>query len=59
MEVLKFARKSQLNVVGIYFNLQYECKNVELFQKSFQFAKQIFEYGKTIGYNFKLLHVGK
>jgi len=56
--LLKEAKDLNLNVVGVSFHVGSGCMSSASFVSAIRSAAQVFEQGKTLGFNFNLLDIG-
>lgn len=57
-ELLNMAKCLNLNVIGINFHVQSGYGEPECFFKAMAKARDIFDYGFSLGFNFKILDIG-
>uniref|UniRef100_A0A182QXB5 ornithine decarboxylase n=1 Tax=Anopheles farauti TaxID=69004 RepID=A0A182QXB5_9DIPT len=57
-ELLRYAATLRMNVIGISFHVGSDCAEHEVYYEAVKKAKTLFEYAKTIGYEFTLLDIG-
>nr|CAB3220013.1 ornithine decarboxylase [Phallusia mammillata] len=57
-QLIDIARNLNLNVVGISFHVGSGCQDVNAFVKALQNSRKLFDYAKTVGYDFNLLDIG-
>ncbi|XP_040170013.1 ornithine decarboxylase 1-like [Anopheles arabiensis] len=57
-ELLRYAATLRMNVIGISFHVGSDCDEHEVYYEAVKIAKGLFEYAKTIGYEFSLLDIG-
>lgn len=56
--LLEKAKKLDLNVIGVSFHVGSGCYEPQIFADSIERARQAFDIGKELGYEFHLLDVG-
>lgn len=47
-----------LNVVGVSFHVGSGCSNPPIFRQAIEYARHVFDYAASVGYNFNLLDIG-
>nr|XP_022912691.1 ornithine decarboxylase 1-like [Onthophagus taurus]XP_022912692.1 ornithine decarboxylase 1-like [Onthophagus taurus] len=57
-QLLKLARELGINVVGVSFHVGSGCKDPPVFRKAIAAARSVFDYAKTLDFNFNLLDIG-
>nr|XP_040235752.2 ornithine decarboxylase 1-like [Anopheles coluzzii] len=57
-ELLRYAATLRMNVIGISFHVGSDCDEHKVYYEAVKIAKGLFEYAKTIGYEFSLLDMG-
>jgi ornithine decarboxylase len=57
-ELLVLAQKLELDVIGVSFHVGSGCMDAKAFYYAIKRAKDVFDEGKEIGFNFKLLDIG-
>lgn len=57
-QIIKAARRMQLDVVGISFHVGSGCSDYPIYYKAIKIARDLFDYAATLGYDFKLLDIG-
>ncbi|KAJ8933450.1 hypothetical protein NQ314_014007 [Rhamnusium bicolor] len=57
-ELLRIARSLEINVVGVSFHVGSGCREPQVFSRAISAARDVFEYAKTLGYQFNLLDIG-
>lgn len=57
-ELLQYAAKLRMNVIGISFHVGSDCDEHEVYHEAVKVAKDLFDYAKGIGYTFTLLDIG-
>ncbi|GFT38677.1 ornithine decarboxylase [Nephila pilipes] len=58
MDVLSFAKDLSLNVIGISFHVGGLCKNPNSYAATIKTCGNIFQLGKKLGFDFKILDIG-
>jgi ornithine decarboxylase len=56
--LLRLARTLDIDVVGVSFHVGSGCREPLVFNRAIASAKDVFDYGITLGYNFELLDIG-
>ncbi|WVQ85552.1 hypothetical protein IAT38_007718 [Cryptococcus sp. DSM 104549] len=56
--LLRLARELGLNVIGVSFHVGSGCKDPMQFADAVWRARQVFDMGKEVGFDFKLLDIG-
>lgn len=56
--LLEVARELGLNVVGVSFHVGSGCGDPPVFRRAIAAARDLFEYGASLGYQFSLLDIG-
>ncbi|CAG9860321.1 unnamed protein product [Phyllotreta striolata] len=56
--LLRVARSLDLDVVGVSFHVGSGCREPPVFRRAIAAAKDVFEFAKTLGYEFSLLDIG-
>lgn len=56
--LIDYARKLDLNVIGISFHVGSGCKDCSTFVESLNDARELFDYARQVGYHFTLLDIG-
>jgi ornithine decarboxylase len=56
--LLDVARKKKLKVIGVSFHIGSLSKNPPAYTRALEMAHKVFEYGKSIGFNFTVLDIG-
>ncbi|XP_053675471.1 ornithine decarboxylase-like [Anopheles nili] len=57
-ELLQYAAKLRMNVIGISFHVGTGCEEHEVYHEAVKVARDLFDYAKGIGYTFTLLDIG-
>ncbi|XP_035891994.1 ornithine decarboxylase 1-like [Anopheles stephensi] len=57
-ELLRYAATLRMNVIGISFHVGSDCDEHQVYYDAVKIAKDLFDYAKTIGYDFSLLDIG-
>ncbi|XP_055623592.1 ornithine decarboxylase 1-like [Toxorhynchites rutilus septentrionalis] len=57
-QLLEYAKELGLNVIGISFHVGTGSSDHECFYGAIESARELFEFAKTIGFNFSLLDIG-
>lgn len=57
-ELLKIARDLGLDVVGVSFHVGSGCNNPGIFRTAIGYARKVFDYAASLGYNLNLLDIG-
>ncbi|XP_054711570.1 LOW QUALITY PROTEIN: ornithine decarboxylase-like [Uloborus diversus] len=57
-QLLQFAKRLGLNVVGVSFHVGSLCEQPSAFAKAIGMAREVFNTAKTLGFNFDLLDLG-
>uniref|UniRef100_A0A182W1U6 ornithine decarboxylase n=1 Tax=Anopheles minimus TaxID=112268 RepID=A0A182W1U6_9DIPT len=57
-ELLRYAATLRMNVIGISFHVGSDCDEHQVYYEAVKIAKNLFDYAKTIGYEFSLLDIG-
>ncbi|XP_050067280.1 ornithine decarboxylase 1-like [Anopheles maculipalpis] len=57
-ELLRYAATLRMNVIGISFHVGSDCGEHQVYYDAVKIAKDLFDYAKTIGYDFSLLDIG-
>jgi ornithine decarboxylase len=56
--LLKIASSLGLDVVGISFHVGSGCSDYPVYKRAIEYAKDLFDYGETLGYQMTLLDIG-
>lgn len=56
--LLRLAMEMNLNVIGVSFHVGSGCSNPPIFRQAIQYARHVFDFAASIGYNFHLLDIG-
>lgn len=56
--ILKFAKRLNMNVVGIAFHVGIACQEPEAYGRALKHVIDLFDFGKSIGYDFSLIDIG-
>ncbi|XP_053659514.1 ornithine decarboxylase 1-like [Anopheles marshallii] len=57
-ELLRYAARLRMNVIGISFHVGSDCDEHQVYYDAVKIAKDLFDYAKTLGYEFSLLDIG-
>lgn len=57
-KLLHTAKELGLNVIGVSFHVGSGCSNPAIFRLAISYARQVFDYATTLGYDFNLLDIG-
>lgn len=57
-KLLNKACELNLNVVGVSFHVGSGCSNPPIFREAISYARKIFDYAASLGYNMHLLDIG-
>ncbi|XP_031752790.1 ornithine decarboxylase-like isoform X1 [Xenopus tropicalis] len=57
-DLLKTAKNLNIQVIGVSFHTGSGCKNTHSFCKAIEDARKVFEIGKKLGYQMRLLDIG-
>ncbi|XP_049290991.1 ornithine decarboxylase 1-like [Anopheles funestus] len=57
-ELLRYAATLRMNVIGISFHVGSDCDEHQVYYDAVKIAKDLFDYAKTLGYEFSLLDIG-
>jgi len=57
-DLIRMAKKLDLNMVGISFHVGSGCMDPPIYRKAIKAAKKLFDYAQFVGYDFKLLDIG-
>lgn len=57
-KLLHTAKELGLNVIGVSFHVGSGCSNPPIFRLAISYARQVFDYATTLGYDFNLLDIG-
>lgn len=56
--LIKIASSLNLDVIGISFHVGSGCSDFPVYHKAISHARDLFDYGKQLGYEFNLLDIG-
>lgn len=57
-KLLQAARELGLNVVGVSFHVGSGCSNPPIFRTAIEYAREVFDYAASLGFNLSLLDIG-
>jgi len=57
-DLINYALELGLNVIGISFHVGSGCEDAFTYSKALHDARNLFDYAKSVGYNFTLLDIG-
>ncbi|CRK87632.1 CLUMA_CG001428, isoform A [Clunio marinus] len=57
-ELLKLAKKFNLNVVGLSFHIGSSCEDYETYGAAIKVCRKLFDVAETIGFKFNILDIG-
>ncbi|CAI5732386.1 unnamed protein product [Peronospora destructor] len=57
-DILNHAKALNLNVIGVSFHVGSGCYNVEAYSSAVARARKVFDIGRSLDFNFRLLDVG-
>ncbi|GFX81763.1 ornithine decarboxylase [Trichonephila clavipes] len=58
MEVLSLAKSLNLKVIGVSFHVGGLCKNPNSYAATIKTSREVFQLGKKLGFDFKVLDIG-
>lgn len=56
--LIKIARSLGLELIGISFHVGSGCADFPIYYKAISYARDLFDYGQSVGYEFNLLDIG-
>lgn len=57
-DILRLAKLLDIDVVGVSFHVGSGCREPPVFRRAIAASRKIFDFAKTLGYDFSLLDIG-
>lgn len=57
-ELLQFAKRLNLNVIGISFHIGSSCEDYDVYCDAIKISRMLFKFAASIGYDFTILDIG-
>ncbi|XP_063448002.1 ornithine decarboxylase-like [Mytilus trossulus] len=58
LKLLQFAKKLELNVIGISFHIGSGCVEAGAFEAAIELSRRVFDLGHSVGFNMHILDIG-
>lgn len=57
-KLLRIAYELDINVVGVSFHVGSGCREPPVFRRAIKASREVFDYAKSLGFDFSLLDIG-